>query len=134
MSKISVKCDKRFTTYERIEGLDLFIIKKDGRRESFDRQKLKAGIMKACQKRPVSQEYIDNIVDKIKGELISLGSLEIQSSVVGQMVMDELKSLDKVAYIRFASVYREFTDITDFDKELKKLRNVVKQNQLNHHE
>lgn len=127
-----LECGKRFTTYERIAGLDLFIIKKDRRRESFDRQKLKLGIMKACEKRPVSQEEIDGIVDSIEQRLIGLESLEIPSNTVGEMVMDELKRLDNVAYIRFASVYREFADITDFERELEQLRNRVKQNQFNH--
>ena len=125
-------CEKRFTTYERIAGLDLFIIKKDRRRESFDRQKLKLGIMKACEKRPIGQEEIDGIVDSIEQRLIGLESLEIPSNTVGEMVMDELKRLDNVAYIRFASVYREFADITDFERELEQLRNRVKQNQFNH--
>ncbi len=127
-----LECGKRFTTYERIAGLDLFIIKKDRRHESFDRQKLKLGIMKACEKRPVSQEEIDGIVDSIEQRLIGLESLEIPSNTVGEMVMDELKRLDNVAYIRFASVYREFADITDFERELEQLRNRVKQNQFNH--
>ena len=113
-----IGCGKRFTTYERAAVLDLLVIKKDERRESYDRQKLKNGIMKACEKRPVSQIEIDNIVGKIEQELISLDEPEIKSSAIGELVMQELKNLDEVAYIRFASVYREFRDITDFKREL----------------
>jgi len=98
--------------------LDLLIIKKDERREPFDRQKLKNGIMKACEKRPISQIEIDNIVGKIEQELMGLDEPEIRSNTIGELVMQELKNLDEVAYIRFASVYREFRDITDFEREL----------------
>ena len=116
-----LKCGKRFTTYERMEALDLYIIKKDGRREPYDRQKLRAGMLKACEKRPISQETINKIVGKIENELRRLKSVEVGSKVVGEKVMRELRKLDKVAYIRFASVYREFADITDFQKELRDL-------------
>ena len=115
------KCGKRFTTYERVEPLDLYIIKKDGRREPYDRQKLRVGMLKACEKRPVSQETISKIVGKIENELRRLKSVEVKSEIVGEKVMMELRKLDKVAYIRFASVYREFADITDFQKELRGL-------------
>lgn len=121
-----LECGRRFTTYERIEALDLYIIKKDGRREPYDRQKLKAGMLKACQKRPVSQETIKKIIDRIENELRQLRSIEVKSEIVGEKVMRELRKLDKVAYIRFASVYREFADITDFQKELKGLIGEVK--------
>ena len=113
-----IDCGKRFTTYERAAVLDLLIIKKDERREPFDRQKLKNGIMKACEKRPISQIEIDNIVGKIEQELMGLDEPEIRSNTIGEFVMQELKNLDEVAYIRFASVYREFRDITDFEREL----------------
>ena len=126
-----LECGKRFTTYERVEALDLYIIKKDGRREPYDRQKLKAGLLKACEKRPVSQETINKIVDKIENELRQLKSVEVKSEVVGEKMMRELRRLDKVAYIRFASVYREFADITDFQKELKGLIGEVKKGDKN---
>jgi len=116
-----LECGKRFTTYERMEALDLYIIKKDGRREPYDSQKLRMGILKACEKRPISQDTISKIVDKIENELRQLKSVEVRSKVVGEKVMSELRKLDKVAYIRFASVYREFADVTDFQKELKGL-------------
>ena len=116
-----LKCKKRFTTYERVESLDLIIIKKDGRREAFDREKLKRGIIKACEKRPVSYEQIENFVDKLEAELRKLKSKEISSKLIGEKVINALKKLDKIAYIRFASVYRSFADVTDFQKELKEL-------------
>ena len=116
-----LECGKRFTPYERMEALDLYIIKKDGRREPYDRQKLRMGMLKACEKRPISQETINRIVDKIENELRRLKSVEVKSKIVGEKVMRELKKLDKVAYIRFASVYREFADVTDFQKELRGL-------------
>jgi transcriptional repressor NrdR len=118
-------CAKRFTTYERIEELDIYIIKKDGRREPYDRIKLRTGISKACEKRPVSQETINDIVDRIEGDLRQLRTIEIKSNIIGEKIMDELKKLDKVAYIRFASVYREFADVTDFQEELRVLINEI---------
>ncbi len=116
-----LKCKKRFTTYERVESLDLIIIKKDGRREAFDRDKLKRGIIKACEKRPISYEQIENFVDKIEAELRKLKSKEVPSKLIGEKVINGLRKLDKIAYIRFASVYRSFADVTDFQKELKEL-------------
>ena len=116
-----LKCKKRFTTYERVESLDLIVIKKDGRREAFDREKLKKGIIKACEKRPVSYEQIDNFVNKLEAELRKLKSKEIPSKAIGEKIINGLKKLDKIAYIRFASVYRSFADVTDFQKELKEL-------------
>ncbi len=113
-----LECGKRFTTYERMEPLELYIIKKDGRREPYDRQKLRTGMLKACEKRPISPETINKITDKIEDELRRLKSVEVAGTIVGEKVMRELKELDKVAYIRFASVYREFADITDFQEEL----------------
>ena len=121
-----LECGKRFTTYERVEALDLYIIKKDGRREPYDRQKLMTGILKACEKLPISRDAIDRIVDRIENELRRLKSLEVQSKIIGEKVMKELGKLDKVAYIRFASVYREFADITDFQKELRIMIDEVK--------
>jgi transcriptional repressor NrdR len=116
-----LKCGKRFTTYERIESFDLIIIKKNGNRERFDRQKLKIGILKACEKRPISNETIERIVDEIETDLRNKDDVEIPSRVVGELVMKKLKRLDKVAYIRFASVYREFADLESFERELKRL-------------
>ena len=116
-----LKCKKRFTTYERVEDLGLVIVKKDGRRENFDIEKLKRGILKACEKRPISYEQVDEIINKVESELRKLKSKEVPSSVIGEKVVSKLKKLDKIAYIRFASVYRSFTDVTDFEKELKDL-------------
>ena len=116
-----LKCEKRFTTYERVESLDLVVIKKDGRREAFDREKIKKGVIKACEKRPISYEQIDNFVDKLESDLRKLKTKEIQSNLIGEKIMNGLKRLDKIAYIRFASVYRSFADVTDFQKELKEL-------------
>ncbi|NIP40056.1 MAG: transcriptional repressor NrdR [Candidatus Aenigmarchaeota archaeon] len=116
-----LKCGKRFTTYERIESADLIIVKKDGKRERFDRNKLKSGILKACEKRPITNERIEKILDEIETELRNEDQVEIPSKKVGQLVMKKLKRTDKVAYIRFASVYREFADLESFENELKKL-------------
>lgn len=108
-----LKCNKRFTTYERVET-DLMIIKKDGRRESYTREKLKTGIKKACEKRPVSQEQIEKMIDLIENVLREQPTAEVKSSIIGQLVMKQLKSADKVAFVRFASVYKEFDDLKDF--------------------
>lgn len=116
-----LSCKKRFTTYERVEEIDLVVIKKEGKREMFDRNKLKIGIMKACEKRPVKLEKIEKMLDQIENELRKRKSTEVPSMVIGDFVMRKLKKLDKVAYIRFASVYREFADIQSFQKELKRL-------------
>jgi transcriptional repressor NrdR len=121
-------CEKRFTTYERAETLDLFVIKKDLRREAFDRQKLKRNIMKACEKRPISQETIDLLIGQIEQKLISMRKSEIESRVIGELVMEGLRALDQVAYIRFASVYRNFKDAVDFEKELEQLAQSQKEN------
>lgn len=119
-------CGKRFTTYERVEGIDLYVIKKDGRRELFERQKLMKGLTKACEKRPVPGEKIDRIVDKIETRLRRMDSTEVKSSILGSLVMKELMKLDKIAYIRFASVYLDFNDVKDFEKELKHVRSEVR--------
>lgn len=116
-----VKCDKRFTTHERVES-DLVIIKKDSKREKFSREKLRIGMLKACEKRSVSQDEINNSLNKIEAMLRSKSKNEIKSSIVGDLVMRELKKLDHVAYIRFASVYKEFQDIDSFKEEIKKLK------------
>ncbi len=117
-----LKCGKRFTTYERVE-LDLYIIKKDGKRERFSRDKLKAGIANNLQKRPFSSEEIDKIVSDVEARVYRFAKdKDIRSSKVGEFVMAKLKRVDKVAYVRFAAVYRDFADIDDFRKEIKKLR------------
>lgn len=113
------KCKKRFTTYERVETLDILIIKKDGSREPFDRDKIRAGVVKACIKRPVTAAQIDKIVDEVEAEVRQKPEKEIPSKKVGEMVISKLKKLDKVAYIRFASIYREFADLADFQRELR---------------
>jgi len=114
-------CKKRFTTYEHIELTPVRIVKKDGRREGFNREKLKRGIIKALEKRPVELEKIEELVNSLEEKVRALGRREISSSVIGEFVMEALKSLDDVAYIRFASVYRSFADITSFEEELRRL-------------
>jgi len=115
------KCARRFTTFERVETLDLLVVKKDGKREPFDRIKLRSGVIKACEKRPVSAQDIENIIDSIEADLRKTAPSEIPSKKIGELVTKRLKKIDKVAYIRFASVYREFADISDFEKELANL-------------
>ena len=115
-------CGKRFTTYERIELTGFSIVKKDGRREKFDRQKLIGGISKACEKRPIPRQNIEKLVAAIEGDLRNNEQKEIPTDEIGKLVMARLRELDKVAYIRFASVYREFTDISSFESELKDLK------------
>lgn len=115
------KCEKRFTTYERIEELPISIIKRDGRRERFGREKLRNGILKACEKTVITADQVEKIVTNIESELKEESSTEIPSSVVGNLVAKHLKKLDKIAYIRFASVFRRFVDVEDFEKEVKKL-------------
>lgn len=110
-----LKCNKRFTTYEKIEPAELFVIKKDGRRELFSREKLKNGMMRACEKRAVSQEQIDKALAFIEEKLKQEGK-EVSSHLIGEMVMRQLKKLDKVAYIRFASVYKDFKDVEEYKK------------------
>jgi transcriptional repressor NrdR len=115
-------CGRRFSTYERIEWTGVSVIKKDGRRESFDRDKLLAGLLKACEKRPIAREAVEKLVSTVEAELYNYGNREVPAQVIGELVMDRLKELDKVAYIRFASVYREFTDLKSFEKELRTLK------------
>ena len=117
-----LKCKKRFTTYEKAEEFELVIAKKDGKRERFDRHKLLTGIIKACEKRPVSMEKIEKVVEEIESDLRDKVKSEIPSKKIGEMVMRKLRSLDKVDYIRFASVYREFEDLERFEEELGKLQ------------
>ncbi|HEX74813.1 MAG TPA: transcriptional repressor NrdR [Dehalococcoidia bacterium] len=116
-----LRCGSRFTTYERLQPASLFVIKKDERREEFNRNKLLTGIHKACEKRPLPMGTVDKLADEIEAELCRLGKVEIPSAVIGNMVMERLKSLDYIAYIRFASVYREFTDITALKQEVDTL-------------
>lgn len=115
------KCSRRFTTFERAETLDLLVIKKDGKREAFDRMKLRSGIIKACEKRPVSAEDIEKSIDEIEAELRKAGLAEVSSKKIGNLVIKKIKKLDEIAYIRFASVYRQFADLGDFEKELAKM-------------
>ena len=116
-----LNCEKRFTTYERVEAVDLVIVKKDGTRQQFDRNKLKAGILRACEKRPIPTDLIEKTIDEIESKVRATDSTEIQSELVGELVMNYLRKLDKVAYIRFASVYRDFADVDAFQKEVAKL-------------
>jgi transcriptional repressor NrdR len=116
------KCKKRFTTYERVEEADIVVVKKDGKRERFERQKVINGILKACEKRPISMERIEKLVDDVESDLRKRDSVEVDSKILGKLVMRKLKSLDKVAYIRFASVYLEFDDLARFEEELEKLQ------------
>lgn len=116
-----LKCEKRFTTYERVENVTLVVIKKEGKREQFNRDKLKNGIIRSCEKTTVSVEQIEKIVTEIEMELRGADSVEVESKKIGQLVATKLKKLDKVAYIRFSSVFKRFVDLEDFEKELKKL-------------
>ena len=117
------ECGKRFTTYEKVETIPLIIIKKDLNREAFDRSKIEAGVLRACHKRPVSAEQIANLVDEVETEIYSREERELPSAVIGECIMNKLKDLDPVAYVRFASVYREFKDVNTFMDELKKILN-----------
>ncbi len=115
------ECGKRFTTYEKVETIPLIVIKKDNNREEYDRAKIEAGVLRACYKRPVSAENIQDLVNAVETDIFSREEKEISSSIIGEMVMEKLKDLDPVAYVRFASVYREFKDVNTFMSELKKL-------------
>jgi transcriptional repressor NrdR len=116
-----LKCEERFTTYERLQPAAMFVVKKDERREEFNKEKLLSGLRKACEKRPLPTGTIDKIADDIESEIYGLGKAEIPSTVIGDMVMQRLKKLDYIAYIRFASVYRQFADITVLKKEIDSL-------------
>ena len=118
-----LKCNKRFTTYEYIELTPIYVKKKDGRLEKFDRNKIRKGIMKALEKRPIDSETIEEIIVSIEEKIRRTGKEEIESKIIGEYVMNALKEVDHVAYIRFASVYRSFTDISSFEKEVKNLIN-----------
>ena len=114
-------CGKRFTTYEKVETIPLSVIKKDQTREQYDRSKIEAGVLRACHKRPVSVEQITRLVDEVETEIFNREEKEIPSTVIGEILMDKIKDLDAVAYVRFASVYREFKDVNTFMNELKKM-------------
>lgn len=114
-------CGKRFTTYEKIETIPLIVIKKDNNREQYDRSKIEAGVLRACHKRPISVNEINQLVDVVETEIFNREEKEISSTVIGEIVMDKIKNLDSVAYVRFASVYREFKDVNTFMDELKKM-------------
>ena len=114
-------CGKRFTTYEKVETIPLIVIKKDNIREQYDRSKIEGGVLRACHKRPISAEQITKMIDSVETEIFNREEKEIPSSVIGEILMDKLKDLDSVAYVRFASVYREFKDVNTFMDELKKM-------------
>ena len=118
--RICLECNKRFSTIEKVVTIPLIIIKKDNNREAYNRRKIEDGILRACHKRPISADQLTNIVDEVETELFSMEDEEIASSVVGELVMNKLKEIDAVAYVRFASVYREFRDVNVFVDELKK--------------
>ncbi len=116
-----IKCQKRFTTYERVENIPLLVIKKDGRREPFLREKLRTGLIKACEKRPVSIDLIESLIDEIERELRGKETTEISSKTIGNITLRKLKKIDKVAYLRYASVYLDFSDLSDFEEMIEKL-------------
>ena len=119
--RVCDECGKRFTTYEKIETIPLIIIKKDNNREAYDRAKIEAGVLRACHKRPVSAQQITTLVDEVENEIFNREEREIPSGTIGELVMNKLKDLDAVAYVRFASVYRQFKDINTFLEEIKNL-------------
>ena len=119
--RVCDECNKRFTTYEKVETIPLIIIKKDNNRETYDRSKIEAGVLRACHKRPISAAQITQLVDEVETEIFSREEKEIPSEVIGELVMNKLKDLEAVAYVRFASVYREFKDVNSFLDELKKV-------------
>jgi transcriptional repressor NrdR len=116
-----LKCERRYTTYERIEEVAQMVIKKDGRREPFDRWKIKSGILKSCEKRPVSLDQVETLIDEVERALFNSSEHEVSTDTIGLAVMDRLKKIDGVAYVRFASVYREFRDLNEFMDELKNM-------------
>ncbi|MCL4217551.1 MAG: transcriptional regulator NrdR [Candidatus Hydrogenedentes bacterium] len=116
-----LKCARRYTTYERIEEVAQMVIKKDGRREPFDRWKIKSGILKACEKRPVSLDHVEGVIDDVERSLFNSSEHEVSTEAIGMAVMNQLKRIDQVAYVRFASVYRQFRDLNEFMEELKTL-------------
>ncbi len=116
-----LSCGRRFTTYERVEPISLTVVKKDGRREPYDRRKLEGGIRRACTKRPISTEAIQRVVDEIETAIFAMASEEVPTRIIGELVMGKLRDLDQVAYIRFASVYRSFADLEDIREEVESL-------------
>src|SRR6266516_2810571 len=116
-----LKCGKRFTTYERIDEIPYMVIKKDGRREKFDRQKVMNGLLRACEKRPIGMSKLADIIDAVESKLAETQDRELSTTEIGEMLMDRLIALDKIAYVRFASVYRDFQDVEAFVKELKEM-------------
>ena len=119
--RVCDECGKRFTTYEKVETIPLIVIKKDNTREQYDRSKIESGVVRSCHKRPVSVDQIEACVDEIENKIFNLGVREIESEKIGEIVMDQIRDLDQVAYVRFASVYRQFKDADTFMSELKKL-------------
>ena len=119
--RVCDECDKRFTTYEKVETIPLIVIKKDDNRETYDRSKIEAGVLRACHKRPISANQIKKLVDDVETEIFNKEEKDIPRRVIGELVMNKLKDLEAVAYVRFASVYREFKDINTFMDELKKV-------------
>ena len=119
--RVCDECEKRFTTYEKVETIPLIIIKKDNNRETYDRSKIEAGVLRACHKRPISAAQITQLVDEVETEIFNREEKEVPSAVIGELVMDKLKNLEAVAYVRFAPVYREFKAINTFMDELKKV-------------
>ncbi len=124
--RVCERCKKRFTTYEQVEAVHITITKRDGSRESFDRTKILKGMLRACEKRPISRERIERAVSEIESELRQMSKNEIPSRKIGQLVMDQLKGIDDVAYVRFASVYRSFKDTSQFMDEIQRLKKVTK--------
>ena len=120
-------CEKRFTTYERIDEIPYMVVKKDGRRERFERQKVLSGLLRACEKRPVSASKLETIVDETEAFLVDSAERERSTTAIGELIMDRLKTIDTVAYIRFASVYRDFKDVREFKEELEELLNSKEQ-------
>ena len=119
--RVCDECEKRFTTYEKIETIPLIVIKKDNNREQYDRSKIESGVLRACHKRPISANDISRLIDDVETEIFAREEKEISSDEIGEIVMDKIKDLDDVAYVRFASVYREFKDVNTFMSELKKM-------------
>lgn len=124
-----IYCKKRFTTYEKIEKVPIVIVKKDGTRQTFDRNKILNGMIRACEKRPVSIRTLENAVDNIEKQIYNTLDREIKSDLVGELVMEELKEIDEISYVRFASVYRQFKDINSFMEELKNIQSEVDNNE-----
>lgn len=116
------QCAKRFTTYERVEGPQLMVVKKDGSRENFDREKVRRGVTRACEKRPVGSELIEKLVDQVEQEMLKKKMSEVNSKLVGKAILRRLKKIDKVAYVRFASVYLDFNDLKDFSKLVREIK------------